>query len=140
MAYADIDDVREVLPGGVVLHDSANDPPTDAAVVEMIAEYEGEVNNAFETVGITTPVTDPNLVLKLSMKVSRRTAYEVMVIRGVSVSGDVKPLWLDWKTDYQDMITAILEGVISSATEGGEPWSASMDNEQDPAFKRGMVH
>jgi hypothetical protein len=147
--YTDINLCLGRLP--ILALDSSKDkPPVRDTIRELITEVSGEVDAAFGAAGVTAP-TDVNSPLYkiVKFRVTGKVDFEVMATRGVAITKDQKPIWIDWGKQYDDMIKAILEGKFTAETlaESGEPWCFTMDDDENgtdetrqPAFKRGMQH
>ena len=135
MAYWTIDDVRAVLPKGVKIDGDTADSPISASVSNWNAQVEGELNDAFASRGISVPITDPNLVLRLRFHGSRKVAWEILATRELTEDDKGKLILLGWNDAYKDLLKKIEVGsVVPGTSDATLPWSSTMDaDETDPS-------
>lgn len=118
MAYAAIADVRGLNPKRTY---SATTTPTEAQVIQYIADIAVEIDNVLQSQGYTVPVTAPdNFVSHLKLLNARGAAAQAEMAMFPDAVNGATPQGAQLLSLYHDGLKALRSGEIAASLAPGE--------------------
>lgn len=128
--YCTSADVLPHLPQGSDITDETY--PKSDVIDSWVTQTSNRVNVAFKKASITLPITDTDQLGELKMITSQYVAWMILMRRERQYDRDHVPYWLDWETQFNDLIEKIeSNGWVIPSTSASLPSSRTMNAEGD---------